>query len=227
MRYTIATIFCCFIYSFCDAQTYTIHGKIKNLQCDSLLILKIKQGIYEGAKIKITNGYFSYTDSIREPYFVQILKLKKNSQTSEGKLTELLVTAGEIKILGDDARPASIQIEGSEPDYILKRYLKEDELLGKEWNALKTEYDNFAEKNDTLNRKKIAQQLNQLTFEKRIPLLKQYVFANASNVIGALIPNFCTLGEVLKKEDYLDMFNILSPEMQQTNYGKSVYNKAH
>jgi len=45
------------------------------------------------------------------------------------------------------------------------------------------------------------------------------------NIIGALIPNFCTLQEVLKKEDYLEIYNLLNEKMRKTNYGQNIFEK--
>jgi hypothetical protein len=63
--------------SFCFGQTYKINGKIKNLKTDSLLILKFKGDNIEVSKIKVSKGNFVHEDTISEPYFIQILKIKK------------------------------------------------------------------------------------------------------------------------------------------------------
>lgn len=210
---------------FSFGQTYTIKGKIKKLESDSLLILKFKGDNIEASKIKVSKGNFVYEDSIAEPYFIQILKMAKGSNETIGKLADILVEPGIINIDGISDHYDSLKIRGSKSDLILKMYLKEDKLLSKKWDSLKLIYDDFESKGDTLNRKKTGKELNSITLKQRVPLLKSYVKKYNNEIIGALIPNFCTLREVLKKEDYLDMFNFLTDEIKQTNYGQSIYNR--
>lgn len=213
-------------FNFCIAQTYVLNGNIKGLNGDSLLLLKVKGKVFEGQKIKVTNGLFHYQDKLEEPYFVQLFKLKKGTNETEGKLAEFLVSSGEITIFGPEPVFEQIKVEGSEPDRILKHYLKEDEVLMAKWHKVKIAYDSYVAEDDTLNRKKTAEEPNRILLQERIPLLKTYVTQNSNSIIGALIPNFCTLTGLLKKEDYLEMYSTLSSPMKATRYGKSVYERS-
>lgn len=69
-------------------------------------------------------------------------------------------------------------------------------------------------------------ELNKILFDQRIPLLKKYVYVNKNNIVAALLPNFCTLQNVLRKEDYFEMYQSLAEKMKQTDYGKSVYERS-
>ncbi|TFF38771.1 DUF4369 domain-containing protein [Mucilaginibacter psychrotolerans] len=211
---------------FCLAQTYKLKGNVKGLSVDSLLILKFKGDKVEGAKVKVSKQKFYYEDAITEPYFIQILKLKNGSTETTGKLADILVEPGTIQITGTADQYDSIKVKGSTADLVLKNYLQEDKALLARWDKLKESYDVYVANGDTASRKKVGKELNAITLKERVPLLKAYVAKYRRQIVGALIPNFCTLKEVLKKEDYLEMYNSLSPKMQQTGYGQSVFNNS-
>ena len=226
MKYILnAYMFFCLASGCCFGQTYLIKGKVEGLLSDSLMILKFKGENIEAAKINVTKGFFKFKDSISEPYFIQMLKLSNEAGKTDGKLTEFLVESGKITIKGSSDKYESIKIKGSKADLALKRYLEEDKSLQKKWDSLYTIYEDYVLKEDTINRKSVGQTLNNITFEQRVPLLKKYVRQYNYNIIGALIPNFCTLQEVLKKEDYLEIYNLLDEKMRKTNYGQSIFEK--
>lgn len=211
---------------FGQGKTYELLGKIEGLKVDSLLIMKSRGDNIEFALVKVVNESFYYKDTITEPYFIQILKISRETKDAQGKLAEFMVEPGKIKITGQNDYFKSIQIKGSKSDIILKSYLIEDNLLSDKWHSLKETYDTYKLKGDTLSAKKLAQQLNDITLKERVLLLKSYVTRYRDNIVGALIPNFCTLQEVLKREDYLEMFNLLTDEIKNTKYGQSISKKA-
>lgn len=226
MKYILnAYMFFCLASGCCFGQTYLIKGKVEGLLSDSLMILKFKGENIEAAKINVSKGFFKFKDSISEPYFIQMLKLSNEAGKTDGKLTEFLVESGKITIKGSSDKYESIKIKGSKADLALKKYLEEDKSLQKKWDSLYTIYEDYVLKEDTINRKSVGQTLNNITFEQRVPLLKKYVRQYNYNIIGALIPNFCTLQEVLKKEDYLEIYNLLDEKMRKTNYGQSIFEK--
>ena len=226
MKYILnAYMFFCLASGCCFGQTYLIKGKVEGLLSDSLMILKFKGENIEAAKINVTKGFFKFKDSISEPYFIQMLKLSNEAGKTDGKLTEFLVESGKITIKGSSDKYESIKIKGSKADLALKKYLEEDKSLQKKWDSLYTIYEDYVLKEDTINRKSVGQTLNNITFEQRVPLLKKYVRQYNYNIIGALIPNFCSLQEVLKKEDYLEIYNLLDEKMRNTNYGQSIFEK--
>jgi hypothetical protein len=227
MKRIILFVFVVVLHQVALAQTFELNGKITGLTSDSLLLLKAKGKVFEAAKIKVKNGSFNYTEPIAEPYFVQLFKLKKGTNDTDGKLTEFMVAPGKISITGHADLFNAIKIEGSEPDKILKTYLKEDELLAKKWEKWKEEYDTYVASGDTVGRKKVGLALNNILLKERVPLLKKYVRANSNTIVGALLPNFCTLKDVLKKEDYLEMYTALTPSMRQSDYGKDLFKKTN
>lgn len=222
----IFIIICCFlIKSVCFGQIYKLEGNVVGLKSDSLLILKAKGSGFEGAKVKVVNGFFNYTDKVGEPYFVQLFKLKNTGET-DGKLTEFLVESGVIIIKGKSDSFEDVSVIGSKSDLVLKSYLKEDQKIVDKWERLKIDYDKYASQNDTLNKKRIGLKLNEILFKERVPLLKKYVRANHNNIVGALLPNFCTLKALLKPEDYLELYNMLTSKMKNSDYAKSTLNQS-
>lgn len=220
MKRILIIAYCLLVAGLCFGQDYELKGNVVGLECDSLLILKVKNDVFEGAKVKVSKGVFYYKDKIGEPYFIQLFKLKSTGETV-GKLAEFLVEPGIITIEGKSDTFEDIRINGSKSDVVLKRYLKDDQEIIDKWELLKIDYDRYNLKNDTLNSRRIGLQLNEIVFKERIPLLKKYVKANHNNIVGALLPNFCTLKSVLKKEDYLEMYNMLASEMKTSDFAKS------
>ncbi|KQB99165.1 DUF4369 domain-containing protein [Pedobacter sp. Hv1] len=219
----------CFLFlvtGVCKAQTYQLSGDVKGLKNDSLLILSQKGKTTSIKKIKVVAGKFAFGDTLKEPYFVQVFKLKNGANETEGKLTEFLAEAGTITITGPSPRFEDVQVAGSVADQVLKKYLKEDAKIVANWEQLKVQYDQYVAQKDTLSRKKVANELNDMLFKERIPLLKQYVAQYKNNMLGALLPNFCLLKDLLSKADYLEMYNMLTVQFKQTDYAKSTFEKS-
>lgn len=225
MKNIFIIAYCLLITSMCFGQNYELKGNVVGLKSDSLLILKIKGTVFEGAKVKVVNGIFNYKDKIGEPYFIQLFKLKHTGET-DGKLAEFMVESGVITIEGKSESFENINIKGSKSDLVLKSYLKDDQIIVDKWEKLKVDYDRYSSQNDTLNRKKVGLRLNEILFKERIPLLKKYVKANHNNLVGALLPNFCTLKSLLKPEDYLELYNMLTSEMKTSDYAKSTLTRS-
>jgi len=225
MKNILIIVCCLLITGMCFGQNYELKGNVIGLKSDSLLILKVKGSVFEGAKVKVVKGVFNYKDKVGEPYFIQLFKLKKTGET-DGKLAEFMVERGVIKIEGKSDAFESVSVSGSKSDLILKRYLKEDQKIVDKWEQLKVDYDKYTSQKDTLNKKKIGLQLNEILFKERIPLLKRYVKANYNNMVGALLPNFCTLKALLKSEDYLEMYNMLTREIKTSDYAKSTLTRS-
>ena|SRR5688500_9187817 len=98
----------------------------------------------------------------------------------------------------------------------------QDKILQDKWDRLKVTYDTLRKHNDNVSAKRIGIQLNDINKKERINLLKTHVIKYRANIVGAVLPNFCTLQEHLTKSDYFEMYNSLSDAMKMTDYGKSV-----
>ncbi|MGK0308899.1 MAG: hypothetical protein ACI8RP_001866 [Urechidicola sp.] len=203
---------------------FIIKGNVKNLNNSELLVLKFMNGGIEGDSISVVNNKFEYTGKVKEPYFVQLLI--KNGKTTKGKLTEFMIENSEIIIEGNSTEYDSVKVSGSKSDKILKEYLKKDQTLDTKWNELKLEYDTYVESNDTINLKKVGKELNYILQVERIGLLKKYVSDNSSSTVGALLPNFCTIENVLTKENYKELYDSLSEEIKTSGYGQGLLEKS-
>jgi hypothetical protein len=208
-----------------QAQSYTLIGNIQQLDADTVVLLKMGDA-FEMVKVPVEEGQFRYESTIEKPYYVQVFRLNSETQEADLKLTELMVEASTIYIEGPAAHYDSIQVRGSKSDKVMKTYFKEDGKLTEKWDALKVKYDTYKAKGDTLSRKAVAKQLNEITFGQRVNLLKRYVEDNKDQVVGALLPIFCAMDDILKKEDYRAMYDMLSPEIQQTAYGKELKSRS-
>lgn len=226
MKKIVFTVCLAFAVLTSQAQKFKVKAHVVGLKNDSLLVLKWSGKQASAEKVGVHDGNFEFEGAISEPYFLQLFKIRNGSRETEGKLTEFLAESGNISIYGKSPEFSRIEIKGSSSDKVLKAYLKEDQKMAEQWNLLKVEYDKYVLQKDTLRRKAAGEELNRILFKQRVPLLKQYVAKYNNTILGALLPNFCTLQEVLRKEDYLAMYQLLSPAMQMTNYGKSIYEKA-
>lgn len=207
------------------AQGYKVDGDVKGLDAPALLLLMQKQDGLSIERVAVTNGKFSFEGKVDEPFFLQILMLdEEDGFETTGKLTEFLIENSGIRIEGTSPAFEDVKVYGSKSDLVLKEYLKKDQALGDRWRLEKVNYDQAIENDEAELIEKLRDKLNGITAE-RVALLKSYVQRHNSSVIGALIPNFCTLGNVLTKEDYQEMYDMLTPEMQKTGYGSSILSR--
>lgn len=206
-----------------DFDGFLLKGNIKGLKNSSLLVLKFVGDNMEIDSILVSNNQFEYSGKVEEPYFVQLLI--KDGNSTKGKLTEFMLENSKIEIKGNSIDFDSVKVTGSNSDKTLKKYFAEDNLLNDKWNKLKVDYDKFDVENDTINRKKIAKQLNKIIQVDKINLLKKYVRENSNSKIGALIPNFCTIENQLNENDWKEIYEYLTPEIKETGYGKRILKK--
>ena len=222
----IITILTLLIIYSCNKPNYnrfTVRGNVHGLNESQLLVLKFIGDKMEIDSISVNDNKFEYKGEVDEPYFIQLLI--KEGESTKGKLTEFMLENSEITISGNSIEYDSIKVKGSKSDKILKKYFFDDKILTNKWNNLKMEYDKFVEVNDSINRKKIAKKLNHIVQVEKVGLVKKYVRENFDSKIGALIPNFCTIEDKLRREDWDEIYNYLTPEIRETGYGKRIYKK--
>lgn len=223
---TLLTILLLTISFFCQDKRernegFKINGNINGLNNSTLMILKFVNDSIEFDSINVVNNKFEYTGKVDEPYFV-IISIKEGKSTKV-KLTEFMIENSDILIEGNSIDSDSIKVTGSNSDKIFKEYLKGDNVLIAEWNILKLEYDYFVELNDSINKRKTAKKFNKIFKVDRVSLLKEYVTNNSNTIVGALLPSFCPIKNTLTKKDYEEIYNTLSDEIKQTQYGKGLY----
>ncbi|AQX87146.1 DUF4369 domain-containing protein [Elizabethkingia bruuniana] len=220
MRSIVFSIFFLIFFSnVCFSQKFSISSDLKQLTSDSLMIIKFNSEKPEILKIATKNGNFNYSDTLKNPYFFQIIKLEKGKPT--GKLAEFIVEPTKLKLTGTADKLENIIVSGSKSNDILTRYFKEDKLLVDDWNKLKVIFDDYKEKKDIDNAKLLATKLNSITVNRK-KLLKKYVKDNGDNIVSAIIPNFCTLSAALDATDYQEMYDFLSESVKKSFYAKSI-----
>ena len=203
-------------------QGFSVVGNIENLGTTDLVIYKFVNGEIALDTITTKDNKFQYLGKVKEPYFVQVM-MKKEGEVK--KLTEFMLENSDIQITGNDTDYDVVEVKGSTSDGILKQYLADDDKLNNQWDDLKKDYDHYVTINDTINRKKTAKKLNQILMVDRVDLLKKYVHDYADTTTGALLPNFCTIEKYIKEEDYKELYESLTPNIQQTDYGKQLLSK--
>ena len=197
-----------------NSQTMTLKGNIKGLPNDSVQIIRFTDEV-ELTYIPVTNESFVYTHPTSNPTFIQVFSHWR-------KLADVFLVPGITYMTGTAPRFDSVKISGSRPDSIMRSYLDEDEiLLTKAW-ALRESFDSLRDFRRYLEANQVMWELRMVARYERIQLLKKYVSDNRSEIVGALLPNFCILQDELSKFDFLQMYQMLSPEIQQSTYGQSV-----
>ncbi len=201
-------------------EGFEVKGEVDGLGNSELLMIKFVNGGIELDTLTSQNDAFTYTGEVNEPYLVQLMV--KQGDTNTIKLTEFMLENSRISVSGNAVAYDSVRVSGSESDRVLKAYFKEDDALMEQWNGLKLEYDQAVQAGDTTARKKLARQLNKILQEDRVGLLKEYVYEHSNTTVGALLPAFCTIEDVLTPEDYNELYEVLSDSIKVTDYGKNL-----
>lgn len=199
-------------------DTFFVEAHIAGLQDTEILILRYDEGVQIDT-IHSVGGKFSYSGSVANPMQVQFLA---QVDTTFQKLADFILENSNITVEGSLFNLNDIKISGSQLDKILKAYLDKDQILENKWDSIKIIYDDFKKINDSANIKKYADQLDKILREDRVNLLKSYVLEYYNETAGALIPNFCSIGDILSAHDYLEMYHILSADTKQSYYGQMI-----
>ena len=179
--------------NFCHGQQFKINGNVSGLKCPSILLLKFFGDSTATEIIEVKNGIFTYSGSVKEPVFVQMLQFFPDEKKAEGKFAEFILENSNIEIKGSSPKYEDVLVSGSKSDLELNKYFK--------------------------NSRKLK------TNSEKVKLLKLYCKNNGNTIVGALLPTFCTLEDVLTTEDYRDIYAVLSDKMKQTAYGIKIKGK--
>lgn len=188
-----------FLLTACQSEKstgYTVTGEVAGLESPALLLMMLKQSGFEIETIPVENGRFSFSGQVDEPYFVQLLML---ADADSFRTTGKLT---EFLLENSD-----IRIEGTSPEF------EDVTVQGSESDRILKEY--FTKDSELLGQT-----------DERVELLKESVKRHRASIVGALLPIFCTFDDVLTSEDYIDMFESLTEEMQQTGYGQMVLQRS-
>ena len=217
----LPSIFLFLVLVSCETKKqdhFSITGEIAGLGNSNIYVLKFIDGIQIDS-IQSIGSKFNYSGKVESPIWVQFMIV--DGDNSE-KIAEFMLENSNIEIEGKYPLLEETIVTGSYSNTILEKYFEEDKKFVDQWNQIKMEYDLAKQEMDTLNSNKLRSQLNDIVLKDRIGLLKDYVAEYNNEEVGALLPNFCTLGEVLTPQDYTEMYNSLSEQMKITEYGKSI-----
>jgi hypothetical protein len=194
---------------------YQIEGHIKGLADNSKIYL------INGGQRKtidstlVQNERFLLTGQLDEPAHTYLYSGKST------KLADILLDNRPIKIQGSYPVYDSVQVSGSDIDKEWREWYALDQGIGYKHYLLKKEREALLLKKDTANASLLTRKINQLTTD-RILLLKTYVKRYGDKASGALIATLCTAPKELTREDYLQLYQSLSPAMQQTRFGTEI-----
>ncbi len=202
---------------------YTVYGDVRGLDNERLMVLSFVGDKLTMDIVPVTNNQFQFSGELEAPRWVQLLLLKDGSDTeTTGKLTEFILEASDIYVVGCSKEFKDVKVYGSKMDKVIKAYLREDRELADKSTRLYEQMQQYLSQADSVNAQKLKADILKVIYEERIPLLKSYVRENSNSMIGATLPVFCTLGKKLRKEDYEEMYNSLSEEIRNSKFGENL-----
>lgn len=216
MKYLTLLLFLISFNSLKAQIGYEINGNIRGLTDNSkiYLINGSERKVIDSAVVK--NEKFILKGKLNNTVHTYLYEGKTN------KLADILLDNRKIEVFGDSPNFDNIKVTGSNIDEQWKQWYRDDQKIG----YLKYRINEVAEllitQKDTVNSKSLLEIADEL-FKDRVILLKSYVKKYGNLPSGAVLPTLCTIQDKLTKNDFLEMFNSLSPEMQRTNLGKEVF----
>ena len=187
------------------------------------------RGLTKNAKIYLIDaGERKILDSVivKNEKFIIKGKLKDATHTylyegKTNKLADILLDNRSIKVFGETPNYDNVKITGSKIDEQWKQWFKDDQKIGYLRYRINEVTESLIAQKDILNSKSLGEVAEEL-LKDRINLLKSYVKKYGSFPSGALLPTLCTIQDKLTKNDFLEMYNSLSPEIQKTHLGREV-----
>ena len=194
---------------------YVINGRVNGL-ADHTKIYLIDGGRRKTIDSAVVlNEAFRLSGTLEEAAHMYLYAEKKI------KLADILLDNRHIDVTGNKPAYDSIHVKGSDIDEQWKEWYKEDQQVGYLRYRLNQISQSLSEKQDSIDGNKLKQIVDELMSD-RISLLKRYVKKYGHSPSGAVLPTLCTLQEQLTKQDFSDMYNSLTPDMQKTYFGREI-----
>lgn len=186
---------------------YIITGYIEGLSDQELYLDYYDLGKRYRHKVFCANGSFKFVGYVTEPVFANI-----HQQFGKGEI-ELFLDNSSWKITGEASGFNNAIVKGSVIDQQWKEYFKNDQDLilqayGAEAVEKGIDEQSFASNTDLR--------------QKRVDLLKRYVYLYKDSYAGALIATFCTINKSLSQNDLGYIYSTLSPQIQISHYGQEI-----
>lgn len=226
-NHSMKRIICFFLIStliipaFCQAQNnpaYQVVGHVKGLADGTKMYLIDGNRRRTIDSTSVKQDQFTFQGSLVEPAHLYLHAGK--GRTSQ-KLADILLDNRVVYIRGNKPEYDSIRVSGSDIDQYWKEWYKEDRQIGYQRYRISQVYKSLTERKDTANANVLGKLVGEMQLS-RINLLKTYVKRYHDTAAGAALPMMCTLGDHLTGADYMEMFNTLTPNWQQSSFGKDI-----
>jgi hypothetical protein len=193
---------------------YQIKGKIAGLTDGSKVYLI--RGFKRIDSATVDKEQFILVGTLPEPTFTY---LYTRSGKDSKKLTDILLDNRVVSVIGTQSDYDHIKVSGSDIDQQWKEWFDKDQRLGYQRYRLEQVYKALLGKGERAT----ADSLKTITDEimaDRITLLKDYVKQYHNSAVGAVLPTLCTLQDKMSQADFMEMYNVLTPEMKNTEMAK-------
>jgi len=193
---------------------YQVKGKIAGLT-DGFKVYLIR-GFKRIDSATVNKEQFVMDGILPEPAFISLYTGRGKDAK---KLADILLDNRTVFVNGTLDDYDHIKVSGSDIDQQWKEWFSKDQRLGYQRYRIEQVYKSLLGKGE----KASADSLKTITDEMmadRITLLKGYVKQYHNSAVGAVLPTFCTLQDKMNQADFMDMYNVLTPEMKNTEMAK-------
>ncbi|MCY7349258.1 MAG: DUF4369 domain-containing protein [Cytophagaceae bacterium] len=204
-----------------ESTGYRITGRITGLDDDVKVYLSRGTKRIDSASVK--DGEFILAGSLIEPAFMYLYTGKGRESK---KLADILLDNRELMVTGTKPDYDHVRVSGSDIDEQWRDWYDHDQHLGYQRHRLNQVYQSLLGKKDTASANVLKQLGNELMAD-RINMLKSYVKRYHNSASGAVLPTLCTLQDRLSRSDYMEMYEVLTPEMQNTEMGREIIKQAN
>lgn len=170
----------------------------------------------------VQHGQFVFRGKLAEPVHTY---LYAGRGPGSSKLADILLDNRQVFVSGTQPLYDSIAVHGSDIDQHLKDWYRADTQLSLRRSALAQQYKAKLSQPDTAGAGHLKHQMGQLQLD-RVSLLKTYVRRYHDTAAGAALPTLCTLGASLTAADYQEMYQVLTPQWQQSAFGHEILAQA-
>ncbi|MCC5612717.1 DUF4369 domain-containing protein [Nostoc sp. CHAB 5834] len=211
----IAFLLTAYISTIAQNQSgYQVKGKIAGLTDGSKVYLI--HGFKRIDSATVNKEQFTIDGMLAEPAFIYLyIGRGKDSK----KLADILLDNRTVLVTGSQDDYDHIKVSGSDIDQQWKGWFSKDQRLGYQQYRLEQVYKSLLGKGE----RAAADSLKTITDEMmadRITLLKDYVKQYHNSAVGAVLPTLCTLQDKMSQTDFMEMYNVLTPEMKNTEMAR-------
>ena len=208
--------------SFAQNTTYSIRGELaSNHQAKTVLFLYGTE-TFSMEELPIQHGKFQLQGELDEPLFAQMVALHPDRRIV---LAEFILDEFPVSISLNGQQNGMIKVSGSARNKVFNEYFEEDLQLRAIKSSLLVRSELEAELGNHTLENELNSQLQQYEREQNILLLKKYVANHRNDIVAAILPHYSPVMKELKLYDWQEIYEMLSPKVQNSNYGKQIIYK--